>query len=83
VSSWYYLSFVDDDRPRGSRWLGGCCVEADSPIGAVQEAWRRGCNPGGEVGIWGPFPKPPGGDAVCNVIFDRHTAEHLYDGVDL
>lgn len=42
--SWYYLSFVKDDA-----FAGACIVEGAHPAVAIQEAWDRGINPGGEV----------------------------------
>ncbi len=45
----FYLSFADSTRPVGTQWLGGCFVEAKSLVGAIEEARRLGCNPGGEV----------------------------------
>lgn len=52
----WWLSFVDNDRPEGDRFIGACIVEADGPVSAVREAHARGCNPGGEVSIMGPMP---------------------------
>jgi hypothetical protein len=48
----WYLSFVDEDRPVGKRWMGGCYVLASNMQEAVSEAWRCGCNPGGQVGAF-------------------------------
>jgi hypothetical protein len=49
--TYYWLSFVDDARPEGDRFLGGCLVEASSSEEAVVEAWQQQCNPGGEVAM--------------------------------
>jgi hypothetical protein len=49
--TYYWLSFVDDARPEGDRFLGGCLVQASSPKEAVVEAWHQQCNPGGEAAI--------------------------------
>jgi hypothetical protein len=49
--TYYWLSFVDNDRPQGQRFLGGCLVEATSAQDAVLEAWAQQCNPGGEVAM--------------------------------
>jgi hypothetical protein len=49
--AYYWLSFVDDDRPKGNRFLGGCLVQARSPQDAILEAWQQHCNPGGEVAM--------------------------------
>lgn len=56
----YWLSFVDPDKsdppesqhPGGPGFLGVSIVEAEPEVHAVMMAWRHGCNPGGEVGIW-------------------------------
>ena len=63
----FYLSFVDpdvsalipvgDQRPGGPSWLGACIVPAFEPGAAVAAAHRLGCNPGGEVAIFGPFDR--------------------------
>lgn len=45
----YWLSFVDPDKPEGKEFLGACLVEADGFLLAVKAAYRKGCNPGGEV----------------------------------
>lgn len=62
----FYLSFCDpevsavipvaEQRPGGRSWLGGCYVLASEATAAVAVAHLHGCNPGGEVGIMGPFP---------------------------
>ena len=48
MKNWYYLSFVDRVN---SRWVGACLVMAETPEGAVEEAWQFGVNGGGEVAI--------------------------------
>ncbi len=40
----FWLSFAGDEGH-----LGCCIVEAGNFLGAVREAHRLGCNPGGEV----------------------------------
>jgi hypothetical protein len=42
--SWWWLSFADDDG-----FLGACIVEAPDVVQAAIQAFRHGCNPGGEV----------------------------------
>ncbi len=49
MTKWWWLSFCDGQRPRGSQLLGVCVVQGDGLMGAIQEAHRLGCNPGGEV----------------------------------
>jgi hypothetical protein len=63
--AWWYLSFVDpevaatiptgQETPGGRSWLGSCYVQAANGPQACAEAHRLGCNPGGEVAIWGPL----------------------------
>lgn len=65
VSLWY-LSFVDtavaaqipldQQVPGGPSFLGACIVEGIGMIDATTNARRLGCNPGGEVQGYGPFP---------------------------
>lgn len=47
---WWWLSFAG---PEGFR--GACIVKARGMLGAVAEAHRLGCNPGGEVRGAGPM----------------------------
>jgi hypothetical protein len=52
---WYYLSFSDPKRPRGTQFLGACFVRGTTARMAVQAAWNLKCNPGGEVTEVGPI----------------------------
>jgi hypothetical protein len=54
-SNYFWLSFVDDDKPKGSKSLGIAIVRADDMVQAVHKAWETGCNPGGEIAGMGPF----------------------------
>src|SRR5262245_1133454 len=55
----WWLSFCDEPeqkpwwkfwrRARSGEFLGVAIVQAEDAEAAVQEAWRRGINPGGEV----------------------------------
>ena len=47
--TYWWLSFTDNTRAEGDRFLGGCIIEASSFGEAINEAWRRKINPGGEV----------------------------------
>lgn len=49
---WWWLSFVDPDRPKGKRSLGICIVPGGNIVQAGQMAWAVGCNPGGQVAGW-------------------------------
>lgn len=47
--SYFWLSFCNPKKPKGTQFLGACIVEAISFIQAVKVAHIIGCNPGGEV----------------------------------
>lgn len=49
VKRWWWLSFCDPRRPKGSQFLGVAIVRGRGMGTAVAEAHKRGCNPGGEV----------------------------------
>lgn len=49
LAPWWWLSFVDPDRPTGSQFLGVVIVQGMSVGGALVEANRLGINPGGLV----------------------------------
>jgi hypothetical protein len=53
---WWWLSFCDGSRPDGEDFLGACLVKARGFLGAISEARRLGCSPGGEVKGVGPIP---------------------------
>lgn len=54
---WWYLSFVDDSRPKGDQFVGGIFVKAYGFGTAVRKTHKLGINPGGEIqGV----PAPPG-----------------------
>lgn len=50
--SFYYLSFCDPNKPKGSQFLGACVVEAHDERGAYLRATALGINPGGEIAMW-------------------------------
>lgn len=45
----WWLSFCEGTKPKGSQFLGACIVPGLTMGLACQEAHRLGCNPGGEV----------------------------------
>lgn len=47
--TWWWLSFCDPDKPRGSQFLGVVIVRGESMVEAVLTAHRLGINPGGSV----------------------------------
>jgi hypothetical protein len=54
----WWLSFLDASRPKGSRFLGGCVVDVapgGNLLAAALRAHKLGCNPGGEC-LGQPIP---------------------------
>ena len=45
----YYLSFCDTDKPKGTQFLGATVVEASDPSDMLTKTHLNGTNPGGEV----------------------------------
>lgn len=83
---WRWLSFVDPDRPKGSRLLGVSIVRAANAVEASTVAWELGCNPGGEMAMfdlpenWTPHPQFVGtlfgpDEAQRLSVFDAGTFE--------
>lgn len=69
VPSWWWLSFVDGNRPAGQKFLGVCIVSARTFVEAVLITHSLGINPGGEVqGMQLPNPIPP-----CAPSLDGYT----------
>jgi len=66
----YYLSFADDEG-----WLGGVFVDANNDMAAYFGVTMRGLNPGGEVMILGPGPRPD--DEFMNRLLSREDMERL------
>lgn len=81
----WWLSFTDPDvaatiprseqRPGGLSFLGVCIVEAATPIGATLAAHANGCNPGGQVATFGPFPAGSIPVEWCNRLLTQAEAE--------
>jgi len=46
---YWWLSFCDPDKPKGTQFLGVAIVVAQNFGAAVLTAGLAGCNPGGEV----------------------------------
>ena len=53
---WFYLSFVDSDRPEGQRFVGGVYLQARGIAHAIDASHTQRLNPGGEVNVLGPLP---------------------------
>lgn len=55
----WWISFCDAKRPKGDQFLGVSLVETDdrtdrdttrvAVAAAIRQAWRTGCNPGGQA----------------------------------
>ena len=61
--AWWWLSFADPDKPRGSQHLGVSIVEGEDIYDASGVAWAYGCNPGGQIlGYKLDAPPAPGLD---------------------
>lgn len=45
----FWLSFADPEKPKGTQFLGAAVVHAPEFLLAVRVARLLGCNPGGEV----------------------------------
>jgi len=45
----YWLSFADDEKPKGEQFLGVVVIKAPGFLHAVKRAWDLKINPGGEV----------------------------------
>jgi hypothetical protein len=81
---WWWLSFADGDLPKGQQFLGACIVRGTEPImghprptDPVPEAWRQGCNPGGEVAMHRvPDDREPPAE-WCNRLLTREECAAL------
>lgn len=71
---WHYLSFATDEGFRG-----GVIVRGGDVVEATKEAWRLGCNPGGEV-LGAPIPDdliPP--DKYKNRLLTKAEIDECWD----
>ena len=83
----WYLSFTDPDIaatipeeeqvPGGPSWLGACVVRGGGVVGAAMAAHALGCNPGGQVAGWGPWPIGSIPSEWCNRLLSKDEAENL------
>lgn len=70
---WFWLSFASGPPPNG--FLGAAIVQALDFEEAIEEAWRRELNPGGEV-RGGALAKVPD-DEYRNRLLNRQEATDL------
>lgn len=71
--TWHYLSFATDEGFRG-----GVIVRGEDVVEATKEAWRLGCNPGGEV-LGAPVPDdlmPP--EKYCNRLLTKAEIDECW-----
>lgn len=83
----WWLSFVDpvvaatippEQQRRGGRsFLGVCIVPAATTVGATIAAHAAGCNPGGQVEIYGPFPVGSIPSEWCNRLLTENEADQV------
>lgn len=77
--AWWWLSFADGTLPEGSQFLGAAFVQGYTMIDAVQEAWRLGVNPGGEV-VSQMFPADnPPAEHLRNRLLSKAELESEFD----
>lgn len=50
-SKLYWLSFVDENKIPGTAFIGASIVAADTSENAPIVAYKKGCNPGGQIAI--------------------------------
>ena len=74
---WWWLSFTDASRPKGSQFLGVAIVEARGIAGAVTAAHRLGINPGGAVLAIAIPPEHVPALSYRNRLLSRDEAEAL------
>lgn len=75
--TYWCLSFADPERPRGNRFLGCVVVAAGSLRDAIETAWRKRINPGGEaIGFQVPAQYE-------HVIAERNWADRLLSKAEL
>jgi hypothetical protein len=75
--SFYWLSFCDVKRPKGSQFLGACCLRAESLEEALTRSHLMGINPGGEVASLGPIDEA---DKPADFPIDRLLQRHEIPG---
>jgi hypothetical protein len=83
----WWLSFVDTDRcapagtgkPGGPGFLGVSIVSANSFMEAVRVARELGCNPGGEVKGYGPYPPGSIPDRYLNRLLTKAEVDDVPD----
>lgn len=74
--TWWWLSFVDPDRPEGDKFVGACIVQGWGVVSASMEAHARKCNPGGQVkGV--PFPEHVDASEWAHTVLNREQVDQF------
>jgi hypothetical protein len=47
--SYWWMSFVDKNKPKGSKFLGALIIKAENKYDVLVKSWTLGLNPGGDV----------------------------------
>ena len=47
--TYFYMSFCDPDKPKGSKFLGALVIQGSDFDQALKKSWRLDLNPGGEI----------------------------------
>jgi hypothetical protein len=79
----FWLSFCDPDRPKGTQFLGAVMIEAPDLPAAIRRAWKKNCNPGGEI-VSTEVPPGKHADArrYLNRLMQRDEIERTFGRVN-
>lgn len=78
-SGWWWMSFADGPPPDG--FLGVALVQGNTFEKAVEKAWRKGCNPGGEINAFPLAVVPP--RKLRHRLLNRAEATDLQDKIEV
>lgn len=78
-TSWWWLSFVDETKPEGSRFLGAVALEVPADADPILHARAKKLNPGGEVAFFEILPEylPNLPLDMRNRLLSRQEAESI------
>lgn len=84
MTTTFWMSFCDPNKPTGEQFLGVALVDADSLAEAVTLSHLHGCNPGGEIqtvelphGSIPPEMRGPMAAAPRGTLLSRDDLERL------
>lgn len=81
---WWWLSFIDPERPEGTRFLGVCIVQGATGMAAVSRSHDLGVNPGGQVmmvPVDDEFVDPLFREQWCDRLLGKSEAELLAESM--